>query len=131
MAAGFGDTISFGASAWIRESWDLSSGVVDACSGYYTLGQVAGVAADVLLAKGAVRAVAGPMKQWVRIGKSYSTELGLHTRLSIRIGASPAGNYKYLAQIPSPIMQSLNQSLRTVRFPGWRGLDAGHYHIWF
>jgi hypothetical protein len=59
-----------------------------------------------------------------RAGLSWS-------RLSIRWGTSPAGNYKYLGRIPSPIMQSLNQALRGVRIPGWRGMDPGHWHIWF
>ena len=46
----------------------------------------------------------GPLKQWVRVGPSYSKALGQNISLSIRWGASPARNGMYVRQIPSAIM---------------------------
>ncbi len=78
-----------------------------------------------------IRTALGPLKQWIRIGPSYSHHLGQRVRLSIRWGASPARGGRYIRQIGSPTMQRLNQWLRRrrVRIPGWRGKDPGHFHI--
>jgi hypothetical protein len=46
-AAGFGDTISFGLTSYIRGQWGV--GGVDNCSSAYGFGQLAGVAYDVAL----------------------------------------------------------------------------------
>jgi hypothetical protein len=40
----------------------------------------------------------GPMKQWIRVGPSYSHNLGIQTTSSIRWGASPANKGKYFNQ---------------------------------
>ena len=81
-------------------------------------------------AKGAAWAM-GPVKQWVRFGESFSYHLGQTTKISIRWGASPIGNGKYLKQIPSVTMQRFNQWLRGLKLPGssWRTKDPGHFHI--
>ncbi|MEM8970023.1 MAG: RHS repeat-associated core domain-containing protein, partial [Bacteroidota bacterium] len=78
-----------------------------------------------------ISAAFGPMKQWVRVGPSYSHYLGGHTKLSIRWGASPVGNWRYVNQIGSPTLRTVNQSLRMMRLPlpGWRFKDAGHLHL--
>ncbi|WP_267117137.1 hypothetical protein [Xanthomonas sacchari] len=39
--AGFGDSLSFGLTNYIRDQWDIN-GAVEKCSGYYSGGQVAG-----------------------------------------------------------------------------------------
>lgn len=47
FAAGFGDTITFGGTAWIRSHWEKNlnwSDPTNECSGYYTGGEVAGYA---------------------------------------------------------------------------------------
>lgn len=74
----------------------------------------------------------GPLKNWIRIGPSYSKTLGQQIDMSIRWGASPIGKGKYLNQIVSPTLRDLNQWLRNQRFPfgGWRSVDPGHFHLW-
>ncbi len=69
------------------------------------------------IAKGVSWAM-GPAKQWVRLGPSYSRELGQKIQLSIRWGASPAGGGKYIRQIPSTTMQNVNQWFRQLKLPG-------------
>ena len=73
----------------------------------------------------------GPLKQWIRIGPSYSKAAGQKISLSIRWGASPIGNGKYIRLIPSQSMQKFNQWLRVRKLPGksWRTQDSGHLHI--
>lgn len=73
----------------------------------------------------------GPLKQWIRFGPSYSRALGQKMRYSIRWGASPGKNGKYIKQIPSTRMQRFNQWIRDLKIPGssWRTKDAGHLHI--
>ncbi|HKO89768.1 MAG TPA: RHS repeat-associated core domain-containing protein, partial [Polyangiaceae bacterium] len=78
-----------------------------------------------------LRAVTGPLKQWVRVGSSYSRAGGFPVRLSVRWGASPARGGRYLQQIGSPRLRAFNQWLRSGRLPGssWRVQDPGHIHI--
>lgn len=78
-----------------------------------------------------VSRMAGPLKQWVRLGPSYSQSMGQSVRLSLRWGASPAQGGRYLQQIPSNMMRQFNQWLRSLRIPGssWRTQDPGHLHI--
>lgn len=49
MAAGFGDTVTFGGTRWVREQLGVND-VVDTCSGFYQAGGYAGQAAQVVLA---------------------------------------------------------------------------------
>ena len=82
-----------------------------------------------LLPIGKVKYAAGPLKQWIRIGASYSQILKTKTALSIKYGASP----KYLHKIPSKFFQKLNKKLRKFKLP-WESnntIDPGHYHIKF
>ncbi|MBA4387843.1 MAG: hypothetical protein C0404_07670 [Verrucomicrobia bacterium] len=74
----------------------------------------------------------GPLKQWIRIGPSYSKTKGEAVEMSIRRGASPAGKGKYLAQIGNQTLRQFNQWLRGLRIPGtsWRVRDGGHFHLW-
>jgi hypothetical protein len=74
---------------------------------------------------------AGPLKQWIRIGRSYSKAGQFNVDLSIRWGAWPGARGKYLQQIPSPAMRSFNQWLRGQSVPagGWRAADPGHFHL--
>jgi hypothetical protein len=78
-------------------------------------------------ASSSTKAATGGLKQWVRIGSSYSHNLGSKTALSIRWGASP----KYANKIGNTILRDLNQSIRQSKLPGdsWRVKDAGHLHI--
>lgn len=75
--------------------------------------------------------VFGPLKQWIRIGPSYSKFLSRKIRLSIRWGASPARGGKYIKEIPRESMQRVNQELRELKLPGdsWRTQDPGHFHL--
>jgi RHS repeat-associated protein len=78
-------------------------------------------------ASSSTKAATGGIKQWIRIGSSYSHNLGSKTALSIRWGASP----KYANKIGNTILRDLNQSIRQSKLPGdsWRVKDAGHLHI--
>jgi hypothetical protein len=130
FAAGVGDTLTFGATAQVRDWLDIGS--VDSSSTAYGAGQATGVGVGVTTGGAGLRAVAGPLKQWVRIGPSYSKAAGTHVEMSIRWGASPAAGGKYLQQIPSKTMRDFNQWLRAQRLPvgGWRAADPGHFHLW-
>jgi RHS repeat-associated protein len=81
---------------------------------------------------GKARQATGPLKQWVRIGPSYSKAAGEKVAMSVRWGASPAGKGKYIKQIGSPTLQKFNQWLRAQKLPGnwWRVKDPGHLHLW-
>ena len=48
-SAGFGDTITFGGTRWVREQMGTND-VVDTCSGFYTAGGYTGTAAQLALA---------------------------------------------------------------------------------
>ncbi|MEM7574582.1 MAG: RHS repeat-associated core domain-containing protein [Bacteroidota bacterium] len=76
-----------------------------------------------------LHAATGGMKQWFRLGRSYSHHLGQQTRLSLRWGASP----RYADKIGSPFLRSINQRFRQWRIPlpGKRFADKGHFHIRF
>jgi len=78
-----------------------------------------------------IKGAAGPLKQWVRIGPSFSKAAGESVNLSIRWGASPVGGGKYIKQIPSTTFQRFNQWLRGQKLPGngWRTQDSGHLHL--
>jgi RHS repeat-associated protein len=78
-----------------------------------------------------VRAAFGPFKNWIRIGPSYSKAGGFNVSRSIRWGASPAKNMKYVNQIGNQTLRNLNQWLRNRRIPlpGWRFKDPGHIHL--
>jgi RHS repeat-associated protein len=81
---------------------------------------------------GALGRAAGPLKQWVRFGPSYSKAAGAKVDMSMRWGASPARGGIYIQQIPSATLQNVNQWLRSqqVPFGGWRAADPGHFHLW-
>lgn len=80
---------------------------------------------------GYARTSFGPLKQWIRIGPSYSHYLGQSTRLSIRWGASPVQNWKFVKQIGDPSLRKFNQGIRNMKVPinNWRFKDAGHIHL--
>ena len=130
FAAGVGDTLSLGGTAKVRDWLDIGS--VDSNSTAYGAGEVTGVGIGAATGAAGLRAVAGPMKQWVRLGPSYSKAGGFHVDMSVRWGASAAGGGKYIHQIPSTTLQNFNQWLRSLKVPfgGWRGADPGHFHLW-
>ena len=68
----------------------------------------------------------GGLKQWVKIGMSYSKEGGFDTK-SIRWGASP----HYAEKIGNTTLRRINQGLRNKRIPidNWRTADTGHLHF--
>jgi len=78
VSAGFGDTLTFGATKWIREKWnqwaDLSDSV-DPCSGFYKAGKWSAYAWDVAFA------VAGASKLFLRGAKDgwHFGKLGYHS----------------------------------------------------
>ncbi len=80
---------------------------------------------------GASRAI-GPVKNWIRVGPSYSRTLNQRIAMSVRWGASPARGGRYVRQIGSPTLRVVNQWLRGLKLPGssWRVLDPGHFHLW-
>ena len=69
----------------------------------------------------------GGMKQWFRLGKSYSVEGGFKT-YGLRWGASP----KYATKIGNYTLRQANQEFRKSRIPfkSWRTADPGHFHLW-
>lgn len=110
------------------------SGCEDGASFSNGAGQVAFGAAASGAAIGGAQALskaAGGLKQWVRIGSSYSHNLGQKVPLSIRWGASP----KYAKKIPNQLLRNLNQWLCGKRLPPGmsnpRTADPGHCHIKF
>jgi hypothetical protein len=139
--AGFGDgayaaiTLGIGDLQDVRDVLGVDGGI-DACSTTYQLSSLAGnvVGAGALAGAGAVKAFqyTGPAANWLRLGRSYSQTLQGTVRLSLRWGASPAKNGKYLQQIPSQTLRALNQWMRNQRvpLPGWRYADPGHLHLW-
>lgn len=66
FSAGFGDTITFGGTAWLREQGGYND-VVNPCSGYYTGGSIAGIGADLALGGAGALKAAG-----------YSTKIAIH-----------------------------------------------------
>ncbi|TGD59380.1 RHS repeat-associated core domain-containing protein [Flavobacterium humi] len=69
----------------------------------------------------------GGLKQWIRIGPSFSRALNEPMANSIRWGASP----RYLNRIRSDQFQLLNYRIRNMKLPGnsWRVIDPGHFHL--
>ena len=69
----------------------------------------------------------GGLKQWIRIGKSYSVAGQVGT-FGLRWGASP----RYANRIGSAMLRKANQNLRNMKFPGtsWNSIDPGHFHFW-
>lgn len=69
----------------------------------------------------------GGLKQWVRIGESYS-RAGRFRTYGIRWGAG--GNY--WRRIENTTLRNLNQEIRQMKLPfgGWRSADPGHFHFW-
>ena len=68
----------------------------------------------------------GGMKQWFRLGPSYSVA-GKFKTFGLRWGASP----KYADKIGNNFLRNLNQSFRKYKLPGnsWRTADKGHLHF--
>ena len=138
---GFGDGVYSAVTFGVGDLQDVRDligidGNIDSCSstyGWFNLGGE-GVGAVALAGAGAVKALqyTGPAANWVRLGRSYSQTLQGTVRLSLRWGASPAKNGKYLQQIPSQTLRALNQRMRNQRvpLPGWRSADPGHLHLW-
>jgi RHS repeat-associated protein len=73
----------------------------------------------------------GPLKQWFRMGNSYS-KAGTFDTYGVRWGASPARNGKFIKQIGSSNLQVFNQKIRNWKIPGdsWRTADPGHFHFY-
>lgn len=69
----------------------------------------------------------GGLKQWLRVGPSFSHALNRTTSYSIRWGASP----RYLHKIKVDQFQMLNYRIRNMKLPGnnWRVNDPGHFHL--
>jgi len=69
----------------------------------------------------------GGLKQWLRLGPSYSVNGGFKT-FGLRWGASP----RYLNKIGNPFLKELNKGLRNLKIPinSWRTADPGHFHFW-
>ncbi len=69
----------------------------------------------------------GGLKQWIRMGSSYSIEGGFKT-YSTRWGAG--GNH--WKKIGNSTLQNWNRSFRQTKLPGnnWRVQDPGHFHWW-
>ena len=69
----------------------------------------------------------GGMKQWLRLGKSYSIKGSHQVSKSLRWGASP----KHANKIGNSFLRRVNQWLRNKKLPGksWRVRDPGHFHI--
>lgn len=84
-----------------------------------------------LTALSSIKGSVGPLKQWIRIGPSYSHAFKGYISRSIRWGASPAHGGKYLKQIGNLRLRAFNQWLRAKRIPlpGWRFKDPGHFHL--
>ncbi len=80
---------------------------------------------------GTLKSAFGPGKQWLRLGPSYSHNLGTKTTYSLRWGASPVNGGKFVKQIGNMSLRSFNQYLRTKSIPinNWRYKDAGHIHL--
>jgi len=85
FSAGFGDTISFGLTDWIRDQMGTNY-VVDKCSGVYTTGEVSGYAWDVAAGGAAVKslsrygarlAVHGPHHTFGRLGRLPHVQLNI------------------------------------------------------
>ena len=74
-----------------------------------------------------LKTATGGMKQWFRLGPSYSHTAGMNTQLSLRWGASP----RYAHKIGNSTLRSMNQTFRQWKFPlpGRRFADPGHLHI--
>ena len=72
-------------------------------------------------------AFTGGLKQWFRVGNSFSIEGGFKT-VSARWGAG--GNY--WKKIGSEYLQGINKSLREtkIKLDNWRTADPGHFHLW-
>jgi RHS repeat-associated protein len=71
--------------------------------------------------------ISGGIKQWIRVGKSYSHSQGKAISLCVRWGASP----KYADKIINSTLRKINQALRKMKLPGrsWRTQDPGHFHL--
>jgi RHS repeat-associated protein len=69
----------------------------------------------------------GGMKQWFRLGESYS-KAGKFQTYGLRWGASP----KYANKIGNATLRQLNQDFRKTKIPfkSWRTADPGHFHFW-
>jgi RHS repeat-associated protein len=99
FSAGFGDTLTFGGTGWIREQWNEAffggHSAVDPCSSLYVAGNIAG---DVWWATAPLRPLAGLSKyksfrwlnsnRWLRLGAGkWPAVQGKVPRLSL--GPSP------------------------------------------
>ena len=82
--------------------------------------------ASTFVPAGSTKYAMGPLKNWIRLGESYSVEGGFKT-FSLRWGAG--GNY--WKKIPSTTLQNVNKSLRQTKIPldNWRTVDPGHFHF--
>lgn len=109
----------------------LTSQIVGGVVAFEGLGIGVGKMPSIQTISAALKFEVGPMKQWIRVGPSYSHNLGMKTTLSIRWGASPAHNGKFLKQIGSSKLRDLNVGLRNSKVPllGWRAADTGHFHL--
>jgi hypothetical protein len=80
-----------------------------------------------LVPTSSVKYAMGPLKNWIRVGTSYSIKGGFET-FAIRWGAGG----KFWKNIPSKSLQNANKQLREIKVPGdsWRTADPGHLHIY-
>jgi len=84
------------------------------------------IGASSLAPAGSLKYAMGPLKNWLRVGTSYSIENGVKT-FAIRWGAGG----KYWKNIPSTTLQGVNKQLRQTKIPidSWRTVDPGHFHL--
>lgn len=105
FSAGFGDTITFGGTRWIRQQLDYDD-VVNPCSGYYTGGSIAGIGASLVLGELA-------FARWAQL--SFS-------RQSHNIFRIISKRFKWGARIDKPHRNLMGDSWFKRNFP--------HPHFW-
>ncbi|MCH9690568.1 MAG: hypothetical protein K0U59_00705, partial [Gammaproteobacteria bacterium] len=109
FSAGFGDTMSFGATKWLRSKWGI--GGVDYSSNYYTVGQAVGFVTPGFGTVAGLRGAAylGRSHRWLNTGRHWRIGPGV---ISKAAGAKPfnygAGRNIPMLRIGNKTPSSLN-----------------------
>jgi RHS repeat-associated protein len=112
FAAGFGDTITFGATQWVRQKLGVDD-VVNPCSGWYGAGQIGAVGVGAALAAGAAAAaLAG--EAVVGIGASAQTAAGALGPASFGVGSLGAASVRILQSGGNKILPSTARALNNL-----------------
>jgi RHS repeat-associated protein len=133
FSAGFGDTLSFGITNWVRNEMSTNGGV-NKCSGFYTAGEYSGVALDIAIGGAAGLEAAGSrgagmeFSHWIpnRMGGPRSMWNGNYVTTEVHALSDPF-RYRFMpkawkAQNPMPNMASQ----QWVRIPNvYKGAAAG------